>query len=128
MKGKAEAVIAALLTEPSHAKAAEKAGISESTLLRWLRKPAFLRVYRRVRRGILEAAIGRLQKAADRAVDALERNLTCDHPPSEIRAATAILEHAGRGLELLDLRERLEELERLLTDKNPKEQSEHEFA
>jgi hypothetical protein len=33
---KQEALIAALLTEPTHAAAAAKAGVSEATLHRWL--------------------------------------------------------------------------------------------
>jgi len=33
---KQETVIAALLTEPTHAAAAAKAGVSEATLHRWL--------------------------------------------------------------------------------------------
>ena len=116
LRDRADAVIAALLTEPNHEAAAAKAGIGLSTLQRWLRNPKFLRRYRKTRRTVLESAVGRLQQAADKAVEALERNLTCEHPPSEIRAAVAILEQATRGLELMDLRERLEQLEQLLKD------------
>lgn len=38
---KQEALVAALLIEPTHAAAALKAGISEATLHRWLRLPGF---------------------------------------------------------------------------------------
>lgn len=38
---KGDAIIAALLTERTHAAVAEKAGVSEATIHRWLRQPSF---------------------------------------------------------------------------------------
>jgi hypothetical protein len=111
---KQEAAIAALLTERTHIDAATKTGVSESTLHRWLRLSEFQTAYRRARRGIVEAAIGRLQQTAGKAVDALDRNLTCGQPGNEIRAALGILDHAMKAVELLDVIERVEELERLI--------------
>src|SRR5262245_25079799 len=113
---KQEALIAALLTEPTHAAAAAKAGVSEATLHRWLHLPAFQAAYRQARRGIVEAAIGRLQRATGKAVEALERNLTCENPGHEIRASLGILDHAVKAVELLDVIERVEELERLMKE------------
>jgi hypothetical protein len=78
---KQESLIAALLTEPTHAAAAVKAGVSEATLHRWLHLQEFQAAYRRARRDIVEAAVGRLQQTAAKAVEALERNLACGHPP-----------------------------------------------
>jgi hypothetical protein len=113
---KQEALIAALLTEPTHAGAATKAGVSEATLHRWLRLPAFQTAYRQARRGIVEAAIGRLQQTAGKAVDTLDRNLACGQAGNEIRAALSILDHAMKAVELLDLVERVEELEHLIRE------------
>jgi hypothetical protein len=113
---KQEALIAALLTEPTHAAAAAKAGVSEATLHRWLHLLEFQAAYRLARRGIVETAVGRLQQSASKAVEALERNLACGHPGSEIRAALGIISHAVQAVELLDLVERLEELERLMKE------------
>src|SRR5262249_27241768 len=106
----------ALLTEPTHAAAATKAGVSEATLHRWLRLPEFQAAYRQARRSIVETAIGRLQQATGKAVEALERNLACQHPGSEIRAALGILDHAVKAVELLDVIERVEELEHLMEE------------
>lgn len=114
--GKQEALIAALLTEPTHAAAASKAGISEATLHRWLHRPEFQAAHRQARRSLVEAAIARLQQSASKAVEALERNLTCGQPSHEIRAALGILEHAVEGIELLDVVQRVEELEHLLKE------------
>jgi hypothetical protein len=113
---KQEALIAALLTEPTHAAAAVKAGISEATLHRWLRLPDFQTAFREARRRIVETAIGRLQQAAGKAVDTLERNLGCGHAGNEIRAALGVLDHAVKAIELLDLVERVDELERLMKE------------
>ena len=60
---KQEKLIADLLTEPTHAAAAARAGVSEATLHRWLHTPWFQAAYRRARRGVVETAIGRLQWA-----------------------------------------------------------------
>jgi hypothetical protein len=116
LKRKRDALIAALLTESTHAAAATKAGVSEATLHRWLRLPVFQTAYRQARRGIVEAAIGRLQQTAGKAVDTLDRNLACGQPGNEIRAALGILDHAVKAVELLDVVERVEELERLIKE------------
>ena len=100
---KAEALIAALLTEPTHAAAAAKAGVSEATAQRWLKKPEFIAAYRRARRAVVEATIGRLQQAAVEAVEVLRRNMACGVPAVEVRAAVAVLDQTLDGLELSDL-------------------------
>src|SRR5262245_21063757 len=70
---KAEAVIAALLAEPTHVAAATKAGVGAATVQRWLRDPAFQAAYRTARRAVLDHAVGRLQYATGRAVETLVR-------------------------------------------------------
>src|SRR5262245_53970543 len=98
-----EALLVALLAEPTHQAAAARAQVSEATLRRWLRLPAFQAAYRRARRDLVEAALARLQQSAQKAVDTLERNLNCGHPGCEIRAALGILEKAVYAVELIDL-------------------------
>jgi DNA-binding MurR/RpiR family transcriptional regulator len=110
-----EAAIAALLAEPTIAAAALKVGISESTLLRWLQEPTFKAEYRSARRQVVEAAIGRLQTVTTKAVDTLERNLTCGIPAVEVGAAKSVLDQAVKAVELVDLAERVEQLEQAAT-------------
>jgi hypothetical protein len=96
---KQEALIAALLTESTHAAAAARAGVSEATLHRWLRLPAFQGAYRRARRELVEGAVGRLQAAAGQAVEtllAVAKEGARDG--DRVRAAVALLDHALRGL------------------------------
>ena len=106
-----DAALAALLSEPTIAAAATKAGIGESTLLRWMAEPEFKARLRAARRQLVEGAIGRLQQAATQAVSTLQRNLTCGTPAVEVGAARSILDQAIKAVELVDLAERVEALE-----------------
>jgi hypothetical protein len=95
---KQEALIAALLSEPTHAAAATKAGVSEATLYRWLRLPEFQARYRQTRRELVEGAVGRIQAATGQAVDtllAVARDGKKDG--DRVRAAVALLDHALNG-------------------------------
>jgi hypothetical protein len=118
MSGRAEkltpkqaAALAALVTEPTHADAAAKAGVSEATLYRWLRLPKFRATYLEVRRRLVEGVVTRLQQLATDALESLHRNLRCGKPSAEIRAAAYIVDRIFSGMELLDLAERVAQLE-----------------
>jgi hypothetical protein len=106
-----EAAISALLSEPTITDAATQAGIGESTLRRWLADPSFKASYRDARRQVVEQAVSGLQQATSDAVATLTRNLKCGVPASEIAAAKAIIDFAVKGVELVDLAERVEQLE-----------------
>jgi hypothetical protein len=96
---KQETLIAALLTEPTQAAAAMKAGVSEATLHRWMILPAFRAAYRQARRQLVEGAIGRIQAATGQAVDtllAVAKDGTKDS--DRVRAAIALLHHAFQAL------------------------------
>ena len=100
---KQEALIASLLTEPTHAAAAAQAGVSEATVQRWLHLPGFQAAYRQARRQLVEGAVGRMQAATGQAVDtllAVARGGARD--ADRVRAAVALLDHALRGLTAAD--------------------------
>jgi hypothetical protein len=111
---KQEQAIAALLSASSIKVAATNCGMAEVTLWRWLQLPGFQTAYRAARRQVVERAVSELQAACGEAVETLKRNLTCENPAVEIRAAQIILEQAVKGVELIDLQERVERLESLL--------------
>ncbi len=111
---KYEQAIAALLSEPSIKAAADACKIGEGTLYRWLQLPDFQTAYRAARRQVVERAVSELQAACGEAVETLKRNLHCENPAVEIRAAQIILEQSIKGVELVDLQERLERLEAML--------------
>jgi hypothetical protein len=58
-----ERAIIALLSEPTLKAAAASASISETTLWRWLREPAFKDAYRKARSDALAQATAKLQWA-----------------------------------------------------------------
>lgn len=108
---KREAAITALLTCATIGKAAEVAGVSERTLRSWLQQPEFRAAYRTARRQVVEAAVAHLQRASGAAVRTLRRNLSCGKSAVEVRAALGILEQSMKGVELIDLEERMAALE-----------------
>lgn len=113
---KKDAAIVALVTEPTIADAAKKAGISHATLHRWLQIKDFKDAYREAKREAVSAAIARLQRTATEAVDALRDVMNDAESPANARvsAARAILELAIKAIELEDLEARVEQLEALL--------------
>ena len=115
---KHERAIAALLSEDTLAAVAAHVGISVPTLWRWMQQPEFQIEYRRARSRVVERAIGAIQSATDDAVLCLRRNLTCDQPSVQVRAAQIILEMAIKGVEVVDLQERIERLEELEAPSN----------
>jgi len=116
-----EQAIAALLSTSTIKDAARVAKVSEVTLWRWLhRSPEFAAAYRAARRQVVERAVAELQAASGEAVETLKRNLHCENPAGEIRAAQIILEQAIKGVELVDLQERVEHLESLIETQEEK--------
>jgi hypothetical protein len=99
-----EQAVAALLECPSVEAAAKQAGVSYSTLKRWLHDPSFAAAYRCARRELLDVAVGRIQAATGTAVDALMAVARDEAKDADrVRAAAALLEHAWRGAERADL-------------------------
>src|SRR5262245_23578840 len=104
--------VVALLEHATIGRAAASVGIDESTMRQWLGRAGFTHLYRRARRQLVEAALGRLQQAMAQAVDALTRNLACGHPGTEVRAAAVLLQQGTAAVELYDVEDRLARLER----------------
>jgi hypothetical protein len=108
---KAEAAIAALLSEPTVEAAAIKARVSYATLKNWLKRPGFQQAYRAARRQIVENAVIRVQQMATAGAAELYKLLHSGKEPIRLKAATTILTFAIRGLEQDDLVTRVERLE-----------------
>lgn len=112
---KTEQAIVALLAHPTIPEAAKSCGMSETTLWRWLQREDFQKQYREAQNKVFDGALGSLQGAMTEAVDCLRRNLNCGLPSAEVQAAKAILDFTMKARELLDITERVKELERKLT-------------
>ena len=109
--------VEALFQEPTLTRAAVVAGTSERTLRRWLQLPVFRDALLRGRREAFGQAIGLTQKYAPVAVACLVKVMQDPQSPpsSKISAAAVLLKFGREGIELDDLAERVEMLERART-------------
>jgi hypothetical protein len=113
---KKEEAIAALLTHSTFQAAADSVGIGVATLWRWSRDQCFQESYREARRKIVEQAVAQIQNAMTEAVRTL-RDVMAESgatASARVSAAKAVLDLGLRGVELEDLMERVEKLERNL--------------
>lgn len=100
---KKDAAILALLSEPTVAAAAKKAGVSQSTLKRWQQIPSFQVELENARREVLQVAVNNLQSSMQASVDTLANIAKNAQKESDrIRAAVSVLTFGFRGLELTD--------------------------
>jgi DNA-binding MurR/RpiR family transcriptional regulator len=106
--------VLALLTEKTYKEAAEKAGISESTLFRWMQTDSFKQRYDQAKQQVVTHATGRLRQSMTLAVDTLEAVMRDAKAPAMARviAAKTVIETALKAIETEDLSERIEELEK----------------
>lgn len=119
---KQERAISALLQAQTMREAAKEAGISESTLLRWLHDETFLEAYRKAKRQLVQFAVCQLQRSSGKAVKILlEVAEDKDNPASaRVSAAKTILETSLKALEVEDLEKRIAALEKIVTDQQRK--------
>jgi len=109
---KMETAIVALLNQPTITLAAEDAGISETTLWRWLQREDFTKAYREARKQAVNQAIAHIQRISGEAVNTLREVMNDGKKETaRVTAARAILELTLKGYEIEDLEERLEVLE-----------------
>ncbi len=113
-----EKALTALLESATITEAAKKCGLSEKTLRRYLDDAEFQKEFRAARRVVFEQNIVRLQSLHAGAVDTLERNLNCENPSVEVRAAQIIIEGNRKDFETLDILERLEKMEDAIKAEN----------
>ncbi len=106
--------VLALLHEPMITRAATTVGVHERTLRRWLAEPAFKHAYHAAKREAFSHAIGLTQRYAPVAVTTLVKVMTDPKttPGVKVSAATGLLKFGREGIELDELAERLEALEK----------------
>ena len=109
-----ERAIEALSHEPTLARAAAAVGVHERTLRRWTRAPVFRSAWLRARRESFGQAIGLTQRYAPVAVATLVKvmNDTGAAASAKVTAAAVLLKFGREGIELEDLAERVDALER----------------
>jgi hypothetical protein len=122
LSAKQERALVALLDCGEIKQAAETAGVTKVTLWRWLQAPDFQSRYRAARRQLVETAIAQLQSDCTIAARVLREVAEDRQAPasSRVAAARAIIEQSVSAVQLTDLQERLEEVERLLQEQETK--------
>lgn len=106
-----EKALAALLASPTVVAAAERSGLGERTIYRYLKDPEFKRRYQEERAFLLDQTVAGLQKLGIGAVGVLRRNFDAENPHAQIRAARTVLDLMFKGTELVEMEERLRRLE-----------------
>ena len=88
--------------------------MSYTTLKRWLGTPSFQQAFRTARRQLVEAAVCRVQQMAVTSSLTLYDLLKSGKEAVRLKAASAILSFALKGVEIDDILSRLEALEELV--------------
>ena len=116
LTAKQEQALIALLDCGEIKQASATAGVNEGTLWRWLQAPEFQSRYRAARRQLVETAIAQLQSDCTVAARVLREVAEDREAPASARVAAArtILEQSIGAIELMDLQERVEMLEKML--------------
>ncbi|WP_010038067.1 hypothetical protein [Gemmata obscuriglobus] len=115
LSARQELAIVALLGSSTVKGAAEQAKVSEASLFKWLKDPAFKQRLSYVRKIVTDqafTAVGTdLQEIGRNAVATIKRNLGPPAPPAvQVRAATVALDKLANWQMVADLQEQIEGL------------------
>ena len=98
---------------------AAKVGVNEKQIRRWLSDADFQAELAAARKALLERTLDRLAGANAYAVDALLSVLSTQNPAGLRRlAANDILNHHAKLVDLVDLQQRIADMEQVLYEKN----------
>jgi transposase-like protein len=120
VRGKQASAIIELLNPANrnYADVAAKCGIAERQLYRWMDDADFQGELAAARKALLERTLDRLAGANVHAVDALLSVLSTQNPAGLRRlAANDILNHHSRLVDLVDLQQRITDMEAVLYEK-----------
>jgi hypothetical protein len=114
LSAKQDRAIQALLQEPTIGRAAAAAGVGERTLHRWLTEPVFRSAVLAARRQAFSHAIGLTARYVPVAVATLVKVMQdgTTPPAAKVTAAAVLMKFGRESIELDDLAERIEVLER----------------
>lgn len=103
-----------LITQPTVRDAAQAAGVSESTVYRYLNEPAFQQAYQSLKSEIMRGTTNKIQLSAGIAIDTLITVMqTSKSDMARVMAASKILEMAYTAYEKEDLEARIVKIEKL---------------
>ncbi|MBS0195986.1 MAG: hypothetical protein JSR77_04435 [Planctomycetes bacterium] len=116
-----ERAIAALIAEPTHVMAAEKANVPLRTLKDWLHRPDFKAAFQKARRETFTQAMSMATRYAPMALQTLLKISSDPSAPhaARVSASTAVLKFGRESMELDHLAERIEHLEQTVGSQKP---------
>lgn len=119
LPAKQELALRAVISHPTLKEAALAAGVSETTLWRYMQDESFSRRLREARRDAVNHAVIRLQRASSDAVTVLhDLMMKADAPASaRITAARTVLDYSIRAIEIDELKGRIDQLEEFIRSK-----------
>jgi hypothetical protein len=107
------AAAVAIATGDTTRATAEKVQVDERTIYRWKKEDGFITLVRDIRQALFTAGVGRLAAGLEKAADTLVRNLTSGRANVEVQAARAIFDLALNGHSVVELGDRVAELEKI---------------
>jgi TATA-binding protein-associated factor Taf7 len=114
-----EALVAALASGLSYVEAAEKCGISKATVCRRMRDREFRRRVAEARGDMVHELVNRLTSKMLAAADVAVELLKSKDERVRLAAAEKLIKGAFNGFALLDVDQRLDEIEDMLAEPAP---------
>ena len=109
--------ITEILASRSLEEARRRIRVSKGTFYGWRKEPVFQAELKLQRQALVDEALERLKSGLTQAVDKLLELLqTKGQPGIQLRAAQTLLDHGLKAVELQDLVQRVEELERTVAN------------
>ena len=105
--------LAALLSSPTMAEAARRAGVSERSAARWMSDPEFKERLKAAQDEIVGHSLSRLKISISESLDVLRGIMNDGGEPTGARvtAARVVLDNAIKAIETVDIIQRIEALE-----------------
>ncbi len=110
-------VITVLVQARNIEDGAKRAGISKTTIYKWLRQPPFREELTRRKNELMDVAVENLKSQVERAVSVLAALLDSDNETVRRYVANDILTHALKAKEIQEIEDRLSGIERIVLEK-----------
>lgn len=111
------AVLPHLVCTASLEEGCRRAGVSKTTIYKWLKNSDFQAELKRLRQALVADALERLKTGLTLAVNKLLELLQAEGQVSiQFRAAHALVDHGLKAVEMQDLEQRIATLEQHLSD------------
>ncbi len=115
---KQEKIIDTVLLHKTIEEGARAAGISKTSLYDYLHQPAFREAFESRRKEVVEYGLHELKMAVSEAAHVMRCLLESERESVRLKAATEILNHVGRFMEIEDIQLRLLKLEKKQIEEN----------